>query len=121
MTKQVCKVISAMAATILAFAPLTARADAYCSAIVTLAYTDAGGHVTIYAPWRGGWTTLCNLNSAWKGVEPSTCFGWFSVVNTAVVNGKNIKLFYADAQANCATMPTYGDAPAPAYVMLMNP
>jgi hypothetical protein len=118
MKKQFCRFISGMAVTILALAPLTARAEAYCTAIVTQAYTDASGHVTIYAPWRNDWTTLCNLNSPWKGVEPATCFGWFSVVNTAIVNGKSIKLFYADAQTNCATMPTYGYAPAPGYVML---
>lgn len=101
--------------------PLSTQASINCAGVLTKAFTDSTGNVIIYAPWRGEWTQICNLNSTWSGVEPATCFGWFSVVNTAIFNGKSINIYYTHAQADCTTLAVYGNSQPPGYVMLTNP
>ena len=95
-------------------------ADSYCGPTTiseVLTYND--GSILIFAPWRGSYTMLCNVQTNWKGVTPNTCFAWFSTVSTAVAQQKPILVFYYDsAGVDCATMPNYANSPAPGYVKL---
>lgn len=115
------RIFSAIVVSCASFNPTLARADVYCSGSINQTYTDVSGNVVIYAPWRGDWTAICNLNYDWKAVKPATCFGWFSSVSTALVNGKGIIIYYTGSQVNCTTLQTYAESPAPFYIRLTSP
>src|SRR5881398_3265553 len=98
---------------------LTLSSSAYaapqiCDGRIMRFLTYADGGVMIWPDWRKDWIYVCNLNTAWNGVLPSTCASWFAEIKTAGATFPRISttVSYADAPA-CAAMPTYGRAPAP--------
>jgi len=99
--------------------PSNASATAWCSGPITNTLTYSNGTVMILSSWRSGWTQICNVKEEWKGVAPEVCYVWFSHVSSAITEDKSMTVYYTGIQqSECATMPTYGGAPAPAYVML---
>ena len=94
----------------------------WCNGTVTSVYTDSLGNVYVFGSYRGDYTQVCNVTSAWGAISPQTCVVWVSNLTTAVATKLPVIVFYADLGTNtCATIPTYGNAPAPSYVMLRNP
>lgn len=97
-----------------------AWATAYCQGYITNTLTESDGDVLIRSSWRDDWATICNLDQTRQGISPSTCFGWFSSVSSSITENKQVVLSYSGLdQSACATMPTYSNAPVPAYVMLV--
>jgi len=115
--------IAASAVLLLGFASLQQAhaAAASCYGTLSGAYTTANGAVIINDSWRSAWTQICNLNSDWNGVPAQTCWAWFSQANQAVAQSKPVRVYYSTAtNVICDQIPTYGTAPAPYYVMLID-
>lgn len=93
-----------------------ALADITCVSATAKALSYASGMVLIEPNFRGDFIEICNLNQTWNGVSPETCFSWFSSVNSSIIFNKNIEIYYTGSNFACATIPTYGSAPAPVYV-----
>jgi hypothetical protein len=94
-----------------------ASAAIWCSGTIGHATLFGNGEVHIQASWRGDDTQICNLSAPWKGVPPEVCAGWMAKLDSAVTFGRTILIMY-DTNGTCATLPTYGNAPAPYYVDL---
>ncbi len=102
-------------------APANAVAIA-CNGNLSGAYTTKDGSVVIKGSWHPSWTQICNLNTEWNEVPAQTCWAWFSQVNAAVAQSKNVRIYYnVAANMTCNQLPTYGASPEPYYVMLMDP
>lgn len=113
------KLIAILLFAVAAFLPSSANAAANCIGNVTNLITYASGDVMIYASWRNQWTVICNVNQERQGVKPQTCFTWFSNISSSMTEDKQVRIYYTTIdQAECATMPTYGSAPVPYYVLL---
>ncbi|GAA0464095.1 hypothetical protein GCM10009096_00690 [Parasphingorhabdus litoris] len=113
------KLISLALAVITMAFPSLANAAASCGGPVTNVITYGTGDVMILGSWRGDWTVLCNVNQERLGIKPQTCFTWFSSISTAITENKDLYVYYTTINApECATMPTYGNAPVPYYVRL---
>lgn len=108
----------AAAALCLSAGGTAAHAQAYCVGSISAALTYSDGQVMIKSSWRNEWTDICNLNTAWKGVEAQTCWGWFAQLNEAVQRGRIVVIHYLSLEpSGCATMPIYRESPPPEYVM----
>ena len=94
-------------------------APQWCTGRIAHYLTWANGDVSMLPTWRQDYVTICNLQSSYKGVEPSVCVSWFALLQSAVTSGRISYTHYQDAPA-CNAIPTYGNAPTPAYVLLTN-
>lgn len=94
----------------------SASATIFCSSNVKDVFVRDDGSVTFWMTDYFKFIQVCNLNTPWKGVSVNTCFSWFSSLSNAVTHAKVVSLPY-DGVASCAALPSYGDAPAPLYVM----
>jgi hypothetical protein len=92
-------------------------ADEWCSGTLGGIYITSTGDVVINGSWRGSWTQICHLHQAWNGVAPETCAYWYSLMAASKTHNKNVTIYYPNITATCATLPTYGAAPGPGYVM----
>jgi hypothetical protein len=94
-----------------------AHAVGYCTGTISVVYNYSNGDVMFTSSWRSNLTKVCNLEQVWKGINPQTCWSWFAVAQTAVTESRNVIVYYPSlaSSADCATMPTYGSAPAPGY------
>jgi len=97
-----------------------AHADSiYCTGSVANVLLYGDGYLMITASYRGDYTTLCSVQQTRNGIDPTTCWGWYSVAMTAKKEAKSVTINYNDPSAvSCSTLPTYGAAPAPVYVMI---
>ncbi len=112
------KIILSTAAMVLMF-PSPASAAAICQGSVAHVYIYATGSVHIIGSWRNTLTQICNVKEEWKGVDTQTCFAWFSALSNANVENQQVSVYYGGLdQSECATIPHYGNAPAPVYVSL---
>jgi hypothetical protein len=85
-------------ATIVFGIPTIASAQTiWCSTKVTNLLVYGNGNAVVFPSARGAYVQFCNINSDWKGISPLTC-----------------------VTTDCINLPTFGDAPAPSYVMLKN-
>ncbi len=95
-------------------------APIYCRGKVNNTYIDATGTITIYGTWRADYTQLCNTKVVYIGIDPTTCFTWFSIALASQTKGLDVIASYDHASAPaCNTLPTYGFTPAPRYFMLV--
>ena len=122
-TKSKFKLVNAIAlglAVTAAATSVSANAAVACYGTVIKSWTSSDGQVVVDSSWRSDHTTLCNILTPWKGVPPSVCLSWQAKVDAAVSMGRAVTVYIIDAPAGttCATLPTYGDAYAPYYVML---
>ena len=62
---------------------------------------------------------ICNINQNHGQITPQTCAGWLTFLRNAVTNQEATIIYYSDAPA-CQVMPTYGSAPIPGYIMLVD-
>ena len=94
--------------------------DCNAEIISVLVYSD--GAVNIMHSGRGDYTVICNLNGTHQNVSPTTCAMWTSMLLQLKQNAKKANFYYNSAgQVNsCATLPTYGSAPAPVYIGPVN-
>ena len=89
----------------------------WCEGKIQRVYVDKPGNVFIFGNWRNDYTQICNVNSPWKAVSVDLCKTWFSLAVTARVSDGNVIVQYSDVPA-CNLIPSYSNAPSPAYVML---
>jgi hypothetical protein len=89
----------------------------WCEGSANRIFADIEGKVFILASYRNDWTMICSLTSGWKGVSTETCKTWYATALSAVLSGKQVTLMYWDVPS-CSTIPSYTDAPAPAYVLI---
>lgn len=94
-------------------------APQWCTGTVKDLFIDADGGTAVWTSWRGSYVQVCNVNQTVGNVPPGTCMNWIALMRSAVQRGAQTTMYYPDAPA-CNTMPTYGAAPLPGYVMLSN-
>jgi hypothetical protein len=92
-----------------------AAADYYCATQVIHVLVYGDGSVNVVHSGRGDYTVICNLNTERQGVSPTTCAVWFALLES-VKKRSGTANFYYGGQGTCATLPTYGNAPAPVYI-----
>lgn len=101
----------------------SSSADVYCGgdAPVLRVLTYGDGTVSVQTAWRGDFLQICNLEKVWKGVAPGTCFAWMSKIASGIASNKRTGFWYGGITGSdaCRTLPTYGNAPAPVYVDLV--
>ena len=88
-----------------------------CVGTLNISYMTRNGDVLVRGTWRNDITQICNLKTEWKGITPDICAGWKAMLDAAVTLGRTVSIYYSP-DVNCATIPYYGDAPSPYYVML---
>jgi len=86
-----------------------------CNAKITNVLVYSDGSLNILHTGRGDYTVVCNLNAEWKGVSVTTCVTWFALLEAAKRRNGTVNFYYA-GDGSCATLPTYGSAPAPGYI-----
>jgi hypothetical protein len=91
----------------------------WCQTYVNQLFIIGTGDVELFSYTRSNYVQPCNINSTWKGVSPATCASWLGLARSAVARGASMLLMYSDVPS-CEAIPTYSDAPAPYYVMLVN-
>lgn len=103
-------------ATILALAlPLQAHAAFECNVKIkhVLVYVD--GSVNVYHTGRNDYTYICNLNVDRLGASPATCAMWTTMLQHIKKNNYWANIYF-NGTGSCATLPVYGDSPAPVYI-----
>ena len=92
-----------------------AHAAIECNVSVRRVLLYADGTVNVWHSGREDYTVVCNLQSTYGSVSPSTCTMWTAMLQ--VIKKKNgIANFYYPGTGTCATLPTYGGAPIPGYI-----
>lgn len=95
-----------------------ASAVIFCEGTVRSYYVADTSAVLILGSWAPNWTQVCNVKVVWKGIEPELCKTWFSAILAAYHGKTNFAVRYDDpALTDCATLPHYGNTPAPEYIM----
>lgn len=95
-----------------------ARAAAWCTGTISASWVSAGGDVYLLGSWVGTHTRICNLDSTWSGITPSVCASWMAKIDAAISTSRQVTVYY-DSISDCSTIPSYTNAPAPWYVMLL--
>lgn len=100
------------------FVIMGAKADPqWCAGRITQVIVYGNGDVTVFADWRNGWVTICNLSTSYGSVSPQTCKGYLVITQQSIAMGRKSVVYYDSAPA-CNAIPVYSAAPAPGYVML---
>lgn len=101
------------------FASTTALAGQLtCTGTISQVYVDSAGNVLANWSWRGGVAQVCNLNGTLSSISPTNCSIYYSMLQTAYLNQKQIAVVYDSTTYTCANMPEYESAPAPSYLYL---
>lgn len=91
----------------------------YCEGNIVNLYVSSAGDVIFQADYRADYTEVCNLHGSWQGIDTETCYAWYSQLIAAQTHAKGVLLNYSTtATYTCANLPTYGNSPAPGYVMV---
>jgi hypothetical protein len=96
-----------------------AQAQQQCMGKVSNIWTAVGGETFLLPVSRGDYVQFCNINTTWKGVTPATCATWIASMRSAVVRRADVNIYYLEPTL-CGAIPSYGSAPAPYYMMLIN-
>lgn len=94
-----------------------AAANFACNGTVSTSYVTYVGGVFLSSSWRGDYTQICNISETWNNIPPEVCATWIAKVDAAVSLQRTMTVYYAGT-GDCSTLPTYGGAPGPIYVML---
>lgn len=105
--------ITLLAAT--SFFAVPAQAAVWCDAKITQFYTDSSGNFLVLPIFRGSWVQICSVDMEWKEISLQTCNTWVATVMTGMSTSKIFTMVYTDL-SDCLQVPTYSNAPAPAYV-----
>jgi hypothetical protein len=111
---------TAIAASIFALSAQISAAPQWCTFTIDRVWTDASGGVLAFPKERGDHLLFCNLTQEHKGVKPQTCKSWNQLLTLATLTKKKVIIHYPDIAA-CESIPHYGTAPIPTYIMLDNP
>lgn len=104
----------------LCFTQFVSAANMWCTGTISNIYVDSSKNVMIRGDWRNDYTRICRTDGS-AGVDTVTCSLWVSLATTSMTNNKSVKLMYDDqgGAMSCNTIPTYSNAPNPAYLMLI--
>jgi hypothetical protein len=91
--------------------------ECYVKVVNVLVYAD--GSVNVLHTGRNDYTVVCNLNTDRQGVSPTTCAVWFALLESVKKRNGTANIYF-NGNESCATLPTYGSAPAPVYIGDMN-
>jgi len=100
---------------VLATLPASAFADYSCNTIVNAVLVYNDGSINVLHPARGDYTYICNLNTPRLGVDTTTCAMWTALLLSARKAHTPVS-FYYPGTGSCATLPVYGNSPAPTYL-----
>ena len=89
----------------------------WCKGIIKDVWVQKNGSVYIHGDWRGTHTAICNINSSWKNVLPAVCKNWLGIAQQAHATRTEVIVRYGKT-SSCKTIPHYGNAPSPDYIML---
>ena len=103
----------------MATVPAHQASAAVCDTTIGDIWTTSAGAVHVRLTQFQKWVQVCNLNTPWKDIPTSVCFGWFSNLSTAVTTGKTVRFVYM-YPSYCNEVPEYGDSPPAYYIMLYN-
>lgn len=103
-----------LAAAVMVF-PADALAEYSCNVTVKNVLVYSSGAVNILHTGRGDYTYVCNLDSTYNGVSPTTCAMWVALLEKIKSKG-GTAAFWFTGTGSCETLPTYGNSPAPVYV-----
>ena len=95
-------------------------ANIWCSGTLSRVWVDVNGIVFYYASFRNQHIAVCDLDAARQGVTPDTCKAWYTSLQTAMAAQQSVTIQY-NTDYTCATLPTYGGAPVPRYIMNVSP
>jgi hypothetical protein len=98
-----------------ALMPLQAHAVFECTVKINNVLIYRDGAVNVLHTGRGDYTVVCNLNAERLGVSPVTCAMWAAMLQHIKKNNGNAN-FYFEGTGSCATLPVYGESPAPLYI-----
>jgi len=115
--------IAAVAASAsLALTSQPAHAQLWCTGTISSSWIDSVGNAYIAGNWRDDHTQICSVRQEWKGISPDICLSWLAKVDSSIGLSKSIIVSYSayPAGITCSTLGTYGDSPAPLYVMLLS-
>jgi hypothetical protein len=98
-----------------ALMPLQAHAVFECTVKINNVLIYRDGAVNVLHTGRGDYTVVCNLNAERLGVSPVTCAMWAAMLQHIKKNNGNAS-FYFEGAGSCATVPVYGESPAPLYI-----
>jgi len=91
----------------------------FCRGQIKTVWIEGDGDVYIVGTWRNKHTQICNVSSAWKGVNVESCKTWVSLTQLAYAAKSDVLVrYHDDAISSCTEVPEYGSAPAPNYVMV---
>ena len=94
---------------------LSAGAHAYisCSGTLSGVLMYANGNVMIQGTWRNDWTTICNTQTDWGGIDTSACVAWYGAAVKTSQSHITVGIYYNGDAYTCANLPTYGSTPPP--------
>ena len=99
----------------------TSMAYHFCKGTIIDVWLDEYGKLYINGSWRNGHTQICDIDSIWNGMSVEVCKGWLSLSTAAQISKADVIVRYDDEDTeSCSTLPTYGNAPKPNYIMLDN-
>lgn len=90
-------------------------ASFHCEVTVNRVLVYGNGDINVLHSGRNDFTYICNSKGTWKGIDTVTCALWVSMLQSTQNNSKKA-IFYYPGEGSCSTLPTYGNAPAPAYI-----
>jgi hypothetical protein len=103
----------------LALTSAAAYAQQYCTTKVNNLAVYSNGDTLVRLTARSDYLQVCSMSADWKGVTPQICATWVALIKSAVARNTDMIFYYTQTTA-CNLIPTYANAPAPAYVMQMN-
>lgn len=95
--------------------PIQALAAFNCEVDVSKVLIYKDGNVNVVHSGRNDFTVICNLKTERQGVSITTCAMWASMLQNVQNNDVRAIFYYGEA-GTCATLPIYGDTPAPVYI-----
>ena len=95
----------------------SASSSKWCKGNIKDVWVQNNGLAYIHGEWRGNHTTICSVTATWKGVKPETCAAWLGIAQQAHATQTGVVLRYKNI-SSCKSIPHYGQAPAPDYIML---
>ena len=115
------KILAAALVSLLPVAPAFANA-VQCNATIGAVLVYSDGSVNVLHSGRGDYTFICNLQNDWKGVKPSTCAMWTSLLQAQKRAAKPAQFYYysGGAFSSCADIPSYSNAVPPVYIGAMD-
>lgn len=104
-----------LAALAIATLPVHSFAAFDCTASVKNVLVYSSGMVNVFHTGRNDYTMVCSMNGDFKGVSSTTCAAWVGMLQAIKRKNGVANFYYADS-GSCATLPTYGNSPAPVYI-----